>query len=128
LYASTRAGNRQLWVMNANGSDPRQITNVSDIGGRNSWSPDGRTIVFYAGKREDKSRNIYVVDADSSNLQQLTFEGDSLGPCFSPYGGWIVFTSFRDGDNDIYLMSLDGLNIINLTQNAGSDYQPRWGP
>lgn len=127
-FTSDRSGDWQVWIMNADGSSARQVTAVSDVGGRNSWSADGRTIVFYAGKKDDRSRNIYTVDIDGSNLRQLTFEGDNLGPCFSPFGGWIAFTSYRDGNNEIYIMQEDGSNAINLTQSTSSDYQSRWGP
>ena len=127
-FASLRTGKRQIWIMNPDGSGQRQITDVEDGGGRNSLSPDGRTLAFYAGKREDGSRNIYLVNVDGTNLRQLTTEGDNLAPSFSPEGGWIVFASARDGDNDIYLMRPDGSNVVNLTNNTRSDFQPRWGP
>lgn len=127
-FASSRSGSTQIWVMNSDGSSQRRITNVDDVGGRNSWSPDGRALAFYAGRREDRSRNIYLIGITGGEISQLTFDGDNLAPSFSPDGGWIAFTSYRDGDNDIYVMRPDGTNAINLTQNSGSDYQPRWGP
>lgn len=127
-FASSRSGSVQIWVMDADGSGQRQVTDADDLGGRNSWSPDGRTLAFYAGRREDRSRNIYLISIDGNNVQQLTLDGDNLAPSFSPDGNWIAFTSYRDGDNDIYAMRPDGTNVINLTQNSGSDYQPRWGP
>jgi len=127
-FASITADNAQIWVMNADGSNPRQVTNIAYVGGRNSWSPDGRTLIFYAGKREDRNRNIFSINLAGGGAAQLTFEGDNLGPSFSPDGGWIAFTSYRDGDNDIYIMRFDGSNVINLTDNSSSEYQPRWGP
>ena len=134
-FASSRTGKRQIWLMNVedalqgtDGSGQRQITDREDVGGRNSLSPDGQTLTFYAGKREDSSRNIYLINRDGTNLRQITTEGDNLAPSFSPDGGWIVFTSARDGDNDIYLMRPDGSNVVNLTNNTRSDFQPRWGP
>ena len=126
--ASTRDGLRQLWVMNADGSNPRQVTRVDDVGGRSSWSPDGRRLAFYAGKRDDKDRNIYTINVDGTDLQKMTDGGDNLAPSYSPYGGWIVFTSFRDGDNELFIMRTDGGDVTQLTQNDSSDYQPRWGP
>ena len=115
--------------MNAAGDEQRRITDMSDVGGRNDWSPDGKTLVFYAGPRTTKGRRVYFVDAQGlSTPQQLNFDAEALGPSLSPYGGWVVFTSAQDGDNDIYLSRLDGSDLINLTHNNGEDYQPRWGP
>jgi len=64
---------------------------------------------------------------DGSELRQLTAESDNRGPSFSPDGGWIAFTSFRDGDNEIYIMRTDGSELTQLTENDTPDWQPRWG-
>ena len=125
-FASSRTGQRQLYVMNRDGSDPRPITDLPDMGGRSSWSPDGRRLAFYAGPPED--HNIYVINVDGTGLVQLTSGGDNLGPSWSPDGNWIAFTSFRDGNNEIYIMHPDGTGVTRLTNNASSDWQPRWGP
>ena len=125
-FASARTGQRQLYVMERDGSELRQITNLPDMGGRSSWSPDGRRLAFYAGPPEN--HNIYVINADGTGLVQLTNGGDNLGPSWSPDGNWIAFTSFRDGNNEIYIMHPDGTGVTRLTNNVTSDWQPRWGP
>ncbi len=124
-FASSRAGKRQLFVMNADGSNIRQVTDLKDMGGRSSWSPDGTRLAFYAGPAGD--HNIYVINVDGTNLVQLTNGGDNLGPSWSPDGNWIAFTSFRDGNNEIYVIHPDGTGAINITNNPISDWQPRWG-
>ncbi len=124
-FASSRAGARQLFVMDADGSNIRQITDLSDMGGRSAWSPDGTRLAFYRG--EFGNRNIYVINVDGKGLVQLTNGGDNLGPSWSPDGNWIAFTSFRDGNNEIYIMHPDGTGVTRLTNNRISDWQPRWG-
>ncbi|MBI5352230.1 MAG: PD40 domain-containing protein [Chloroflexi bacterium] len=124
-FASSRLGERQLFIMNANGSNVRQVTEIKDMGGRSTWSPDGTKLAFYAGILEN--HNIYVINSDGTNLTQLTDGGDNLGPSWSLDGKWIAFTSFRDGNNEIYIMHPDGSSVTRLTNNLISDWQPRWG-
>jgi len=124
-FASSRAGQRQLFVMNADGSNVRQVTDLNDMGGRSSWSPDGTKLAFYRGLAGD--HNIYIINIDGTGLVRLTNGGDNLGPSWSPDGNWIAFTSFRDGNNEIYIIHPDGAGLTRLTDNPISDWQPRWG-
>lgn len=124
-FASSRAGARQLFVMNADGSNVQQVTDLNNMGGRNTWSPDGTKLAFYRGPQGD--RNIYVINVDGTGLVKLTDGGDNLGPSWSPDGNWIVFTSFRDGNNELYIIHPDGTGLTRLTNSPISDWQPRWG-
>ncbi len=124
-FASSRNGQRQLFVMNADGSNIRQVTNLNNMGGRSAWSPDGTRLAFYRGPAGD--HNIYIINVDGTGLIQLTNGGDNLGPSWSPDGNWIAFTSFRDGNNEIYIIHPDGTGLTRLTNNSISDWQPRWG-
>jgi Tol biopolymer transport system component len=66
--------------------------------------------------------DIFVADADGSNLRQLTTEdGYDAEATFSPQGDRIVFTSMRDGDLDLYSMAPDGSDVVRLTDRPGYD-------
>lgn len=125
-FASARNGARQLFVMDADGSNVRQLTHMDNMGGRSTWSPDGNKIAFYGGPVGD--HNIYILNLDGGGLVQLTSGGDNLGPSWSPDRNWIAFTSYRDGNNEIYIIHPDGSGLTRLTNNSISDWQPRWGP
>jgi tol-pal system beta propeller repeat protein TolB len=124
-FASSRTGQRQLYIMDADGSNIRQITDLNDMGGRSTWSPDGKFIAFYRGPAGD--HNVFVVEVATKATTRLTSGGDNLGPSWSPDGNWIAFTSFRDGNNEIYIMHPDGTGVTRLTSSNISDWQPRWG-
>ncbi len=124
-FASSRSGARQLFVMNADGTNIQQVTSLTDMGGRSAWSPDGTKLAFYRGPFGD--RNIYVIHIDGTGLVKLTNGGDNLAPSWSPDGNWIAFTSFRDGNNELYIMRPDGTGVTRLTNSPISDWQPRWG-
>lgn len=128
-YASTRNGKtRELFVMNADGSNIRSMTTNADVGGRNDWSPDGSQLAFYAGP--DNEKEVFIINVDGTNLRQLTDGGNNKAPAFSPDGLWLTFTSEmdEDGDNEIFIMRVDGSDVRQLTFNQRPDWQSRWGP
>ena len=103
-FASKRDGSVQLYTINANGENLRRVTRgVSGIGGRSSIGRRmGIRWFFMPGPPGD--RDIYLIGVDGKGLRQMTDGGDNLGPSFSPDGQWIAFTSYRDGNNEIYIM------------------------
>ena len=56
-----------------------------------------------------------MISVDDLELRKLTDGGDNLGPSFSPDGEWIAFTSYRDGNNEVYVMRSDGSRATRLT-------------
>src|SRR5437773_510408 len=89
-----------LWVMNADGSDQRQVTHLPGASFAPAFTPDGRRIIFASNWREPRSRNfdLYLVNLDGSGLEQVTTspEFDAF-PMFSPDGGRLVWASNRHG-------------------------------
>lgn len=134
-FASNRSGTKELFIMNADGTGVQQLTNGVSIGGRNDWSPDSNWLTFYAGPGSDKDIFIIPIECkdlipygcDRSLVRQLTDGGNNKGPAFSPDGEWITFASSRDGDNEIFIMRIDGSDVKPLNFNTFADWQPRWG-
>jgi Tol biopolymer transport system component len=93
-----RPSRMELWVMNADGSDQRQITNLGGANFGPSWTPDGRRIVFSSNYKNPRSRNfeLYLINLDGSGLEQITSHEEFDGfPMFSPDGRRIVWASNR---------------------------------
>lgn len=131
LFASDREVGVQLFTMDLEGNDVRQLTDLRLMRGRSDWSPDGTALATYIG--QSWLREIVVMDSDGSNPRIITSGGNNLAPSFSPNGQWLVFTSYRDNYRDelgceIYIMRRDGALITRLTNNDICDWQPRWGP
>jgi len=91
-------------------------------------SADGTRIAVAAGR--DGSAEIYVINADGSDMERLTNNSaaDSW-PTWSPDGARIAFASGRDGNTEIYVMNADGSDAERLT-NDGDDgaREPAWSP
>lgn len=100
-----------------------------------SWSTDGHKMVFDANANGLDSPgglfNLYVYDfaTDPPTLTQLTSDaGNNGAPVWSVGGLFIVFTSDRDGDYDIYFMRADGTDPLPITHNDAKDIGPAVSP
>ncbi len=89
-----------LWVMNADGSDQRQVTHLGGASFAPAFHPDGRRIIFSSNFRHPASRSfdLYLVNLDGTGLEQVTASGGfDAFPMFSPDGRRLVWASNRRG-------------------------------
>jgi Tol biopolymer transport system component len=123
-------GDFEIYVMNADGSNPINVSNYPDASDTDpTWSPDGTQIAFVSDF--DGSPDIWKMNADGTGRVNLTtgegsFDAD---PAWSPDGSRIAFASDRTGNFDVFTMNTDGSGQTNLTLSPGAwDSFPNWSP
>jgi Tol biopolymer transport system component len=126
-YAAGPPGNLQLWMMNADGTSPIQLTAPgagSDV--EPTWSPDSRKIAFVR-TTSPAAGDLVIVDVDTKQLQPLGFARSNRYPAWSPDGSRIAFSSNLDGEEfEIYTVAPDGTQLSRITDNDVQDRRPAW--
>ena len=144
-FESTRSRHwiAEIYLMNPDGKQIRQITDEPKYDGEPAWSPDGKRITFvsYRDLKQIPERGVirgevYVMNADGTNPINLTrsVEKAERVSTWSPDGKQIAFTSAElfNGhalvNSDIFVMDVDGGDPINLTNHDALDQTPDWSP
>ena len=137
VFTSQRSGDLQLWIMNADGSNPQQLTTAKDCyNGGPFFSPDGTKVIFRADRDEKDRLQIYVINSDGSNEKQLTNNKQWVywAPYWHPDGKHIIYTAAdhsnpRERPNyDLYWMNLETGKQTRITTDAGADVLPVFSP
>ena len=110
-----RPSKMEIWVMNADGSEQRQITKLGGANFAPFFTPDGQRIIFSSNYKNPRSGNfdLYLVNLDGSGLEQVTTSPEFDGfPQFSPDGKQLVWASNRLAANahetNIFLADWNG--------------------
>ncbi|HUQ88781.1 MAG TPA: amidohydrolase family protein, partial [Vicinamibacterales bacterium] len=108
-----------------------RITDVFNDARQPMWSPDGRTIVFFAYR--DGGYDIWAINPDGSNQRKLTWGAyDDREPIFSHDGGRIAFSSDRGNpmgsDYNIWTLDLRTGELKQITKGPSEDFMPTWSP
>jgi Tol biopolymer transport system component len=120
-YRSERNGESEIWIMNADGTEQRRLTD----GFAPAWSPDGSLIAF-AGP-SGTSGIITVIRPDGTGLRQLPHTEGGEYPSWSPDGTRIAFNSNLTGDHVMYIAQADGSKVVDLSS-VGEGWQVDWSP
>ena len=128
-------GDRDIYIMNADGSSIRRLIHRDESDETPVWSPDGSQILF-SSYVTDENNELFIMNVDGSGVTQLTDDpGHDGHQGFSPDGSTIIFNSQRDDDGsgetvnyEIYEMNRDGTNVRRLTDFPGWDTYPSISP
>jgi Tol biopolymer transport system component len=114
-FASNRTGENEIWVAEADGSNPQQVTfHRGPVVMAPAWSPDGKRLAF--SSEVGGNRDIYVISPDGSQSTRITTApSEETNPSWSPDGRWIYFRSDQAGIGQLWKAPAGGGTPIRLT-------------
>jgi TolB protein len=151
IFTSSRNGDIDLYTMNIDGSNVKQITKEVGYDGGACFSPDGKKIVWRASrpKTEEEIKEykdllaqglvmptrmeLFVANADGSDVHQVTRLGKAnWAPAFTPDGKRLVFASNHEYERgfpfNLYLVNLDGTGLERISHDGSFDAFPMFSP
>lgn len=126
IFGSARDGNREIYIMNPDGTQQINLTHHKADDVSATWSPTGEQILFASDRdRFPGSWDLYLMDPDGGNVQQV-FEKSAprRHPDWSPDGSKIAYTRIDGGVGYVYIATRDGKNEKRMAI-GGS---PAWSP
>jgi Tol biopolymer transport system component len=123
----TRDTPARIMMMQADGSNVRVLTTGAGAGFP-SLSPDGKRLVFRVWGKGADERGLRILTLESGAVTRLTSSDYDTFPGWSPKGDLVAFTSWRNGDFDIYTIRSDGTALKQLTTTPGNDAHSSWSP
>ncbi len=132
-FVSNRTGSKEIWAMDYDGYNQRQLTNSGFLCLTPRWSPDGSQIAYTAyeeGGRSGVPRVRIHLHSIIMNRRVAfpAYEGTTTTPSWSPDENQLAFSSSLTGDPEIYAVGRDGSGLRRLTQSRGIDISPAWNP
>jgi len=113
VYDSRSSGNQGIWIVEDNGTNPRQIIGDENLNYQPCVSPDGRFVVFVSDR--SGSDNLWKVNIDGGAPKQLTRSSIDLNPVITPDGHWVIYSSLTSESWNLWKVSIDGGDPVKLT-------------
>jgi TolB protein len=127
-YVSEQGSARELFIMDYDGYDARQLTADGFLNLMPRWSPDRRFLVFTA-YRNRNTQDIDMIElATGKRWTIVSLGGLNITPALSPDGNFLAFASSHEGNSEVYRLDTRTKALQRLTVNASGDLSPSWSP
>jgi TolB protein len=124
-FVSDRSGHKEIWAMDYDGANQRQLTHLDSIAISPRISPDGSRLAFSGLTKTGWEIMMYSLDLNRL-ISFPRLGGTNLSPAWSSDGTKLAFSSSKQGAPEIYISDAAGGSLRRLTDSKGPDVSPVW--
>lgn len=133
VYASTRDGNYEIYLMKQDGTGEVRLTENDYFDGYPTFNPEGDQIAFSSATQTKKGivtqKDIYIMDLNNRKVKRITnTPDDDIYIKWSPDGTKLAYVSYVLGQPDIFIYDFASGKSHNITNNPADDIDPVWTP
>ncbi len=125
-FVSTGTGNKEIYICDFDGENPKQVTRHKSISLTPAWSSEGEWLAYTSYARGVPEIHIRGMGGGQGTI--ISQKGLNTTPDWVPGKGMLAATLSHTGDQNIFLVSREGRIIRQLTENIGIDTSPSWSP
>lgn len=135
LDDSAKPFGTDLWIMDADGGNLKDLANLKGNESQPVWSPDGTHIIFTGDNRADGILQLYMINPDGSGLQRLSYDLQEFNATWSPDNAWLAFVMSANNAHFLWMRSSADLlatpvpfDKAQLNQRIGEFDDPTFSP
>jgi TolB protein len=127
-FVSNRTGHKEIWVMDPDGSNQRQISRFNSLSIMPAVSPDGAKVAFTSFARGNPA--IFILSTDTGRRLPFYNQVASMNatPDFTPDGKQLLYSSTASGRAQIYIANIDGSNLRRISNTSALEVEPKVNP
>ena len=127
-FVSNRTGHKEIWVMDPDGSNQRQISRFNSLSIMPAVSPDGAKVAFTSFARGNPA--IFILSTDTGRRLPFYNQVASMNatPDFTPDGKQLLYSSTASGRAQIYSANIDGSNLRRISNTSALEVEPKVNP
>ena len=123
VFAANRVGNREIYLMNPDGSEQMNITRNKADDVTPVWAPTGEYIAFSSNR--DGILDLYLMEADGKNVRRVFGKSaQRVDPTWSPDGKQIAYTRYEQGKGFVYIATIESKKEERMAIGSGPDWSP----
>ena len=125
-FVSNTTGNKEIYIADCDGYNPRPFTNTGTITLFPAWSSDGKWLAYtdYSRGRPE----LFITQTKGKEAYRVDLKGSSITPAWVPGKFALAASLSHEGNPAIYLLSGKGKVLKKLTRHWGIDVDPAWSP